>query len=72
VRAGTAGSVVRGFERTAEFRGAAPGVYHPALGAGLEPAGPAERAYPARKSQLFGFLDVGAHSLARQHLGSHV
>jgi len=43
----TAGLVVRGFEGTAELCGSAPRVYQPAFGAGLEPAGPAERAHPA-------------------------
>jgi hypothetical protein len=65
------GSVVGDFQGTAEFRGAAPGLDHPALGAVLEPVRPVERSQPARISQLLGFLKVGAHSLARQHLGSH-
>jgi len=47
VRLRMGGLVIRVFEGTAEFRGSAPRVYHPALGAGLEPAGPAKRAHPA-------------------------
>jgi len=45
-RLGT-GSVVGDFEGAAEFRGAAPRIDHPALGAVLEPAGPAQSAHPA-------------------------
>jgi len=37
-----------GFQCAAEFRGAAPGRQHPALGPLLEPPGPAERPDPAQ------------------------
>src|SRR5580704_17148115 len=60
--------LIRGFERAAQYRGAAPRLEHPALGLLLHPARPAQGVLPARRAQLLGSFYLVAAFLGRQVL----